>query len=99
MERKMVLRFFTLKRINPQDIHTKLLSMYEPNAFALLTMYKWHQRFADERTEFCNDPRPGRPLHCDLADTLDTMLQECYFTSCKKLCVRFRIGRLRACAF
>jgi hypothetical protein len=91
IEQRTVVRFFTLKRLNPEDIHTELLWVSGPNIFALLMVYKWHQRFVNGRTELCNDSWSGRPLRNDLAQALSAMLQECSFASCKKLCVHFRI--------
>jgi hypothetical protein len=43
--------------------------------------------------ELCDDPQSGRPLRNDLAQALSAMLQESLFTSCKRLCVNFRIGK------
>jgi hypothetical protein len=96
MEQKTVVRFFTLKRLNFEDIHTELLSMYGINILVLLTVYKWHQRFVNRRTELCDDPRPGRPLRNYLVQALSAMLQECPFTPYKRLCVHFRI-RMDTC--
>jgi hypothetical protein len=86
-------RFFTLKRFNPEDIHMELLLLYEPNILALSTVYKWHQRFINGRTKFYDNPRSRRPSHNDLAQALSALLQQCPFTSCKRLCVHFRIGK------
>jgi hypothetical protein len=66
MESKAVVRFFALKRLNPEDIHTELLSVYEPDTFALLIVYKRHYHFVNGRTELCDDSRSGRCLRNDL---------------------------------
>jgi hypothetical protein len=74
MEQRTVMRFFTLKKFNLEDIHTEFLSMYGPNALAFSTVYKWNQRFVDGRTEICDDLRSRRSLSHDLAEALNTML-------------------------
>jgi hypothetical protein len=40
MEQRTVVRFFTFKKLNFEDIHTELLLMYVINTIALFTMYK-----------------------------------------------------------
>jgi hypothetical protein len=45
------------------------------------------------RTELFDNTGSGRPLQNDLGDALRGMLQEFSFTSCKRLCVHFRIAK------
>jgi hypothetical protein len=80
MEQRVVVRFFTLKRLNPQDIHTELFSVYGSNVFVLSMIYKRHQLFADWRTELCDDPRSRGFLHGDLAEVLGVMFRKCPLT-------------------
>jgi hypothetical protein len=40
MEQRAVVRFFTLKRLNPKDFQTELLSVSGHNALALSTIDK-----------------------------------------------------------
>jgi hypothetical protein len=51
-----VARFFTLKKLNPEDIQAEFISRYGPNRLALSTLYKCHKRFIDGRIEPCDDP-------------------------------------------
>jgi hypothetical protein len=44
------------------------------------------------RTEPFDNPRSGRPPQNDLADALRAMIQEFPFTSCRHLCIHFRIA-------
>jgi hypothetical protein len=92
MEPRAVARFFTLKGMSPTDIHTGLEFVYMSEALCLCTIYKCHECFVQERTELCDDPPPGRPLQNDLADTRLAMIQEFSFTSCKRLCIQFRVA-------
>jgi hypothetical protein len=45
-------------------------------ALCLCTVYKWHERFMQGRTELFDNPRSKRPLQNDLADALRVMIQE-----------------------
>jgi hypothetical protein len=38
MEQRAMVRFFTLKRLNPEDIHAEFLSVNESNTLALSTV-------------------------------------------------------------
>jgi transposase len=93
MEQRSVVRFFTLKGLSSRDIYTELESMYMDEALCLCTVYKWHRRFMQGRTELFDDPRSAQSLQNNLADALRVMIQEFPFTSCKRLCIRFRLGK------
>jgi transposase len=67
MEQRVVLRFLTLKELNPQQIHSELESVYHEDALSLPTIYKWHARFRDGRPGLSNDLRSGRPRNSDSA--------------------------------
>jgi hypothetical protein len=88
-----VVHFVTLEGLTPGDIHAELVSVYGADVLVLHTLYKWHKRFAQGKTEFFNDPRSGRLLQNDLAEAVRTMLQECHFTSCKRPCAHFRLAK------
>jgi hypothetical protein len=92
VEQRAVVGFFTLKGLNPKDIHTELESVHMAEALCLRTIYKWHKHFIQGRTELLDDPRSGRPLRNDRADTLRAMIQEFPFTSCNSLCTNFRLA-------
>jgi transposase len=94
MEQRAVLRFFTLKGLNPQQIYSELESVYHEDALALPTIYKWHVRFRDGRTELSDDPRSDRPRRSDLAEVISSMLEERPFLSCKLLARHFRIAKV-----
>jgi hypothetical protein len=93
MEQRTVVRFFILKGLSPKDIYTELESVYIDKALCLPTVYKWHKRFMQRRTELFDDTRSGRPLQNDLVDALRAMIQEFPFTSCKGLCTYFRLAK------
>jgi transposase len=93
MEQRAVVRFVTLKSLSLKDIYTELESVYMDQALCLHTVYKWHERFMQGRTELFDDPRSGRPLQNDLADAFCAMIQEFPFTSCKFLCIHFRLAK------
>jgi transposase len=92
MEQRAVLRFLTLKELNPRQIHSELESVHHEDALAMPTIYKWHARFRDGKTELSDDPRSGRPRRSDLAEAISSMLEERPFLSCKLLARHFRIG-------
>jgi hypothetical protein len=48
--------FFTLKGLSPKDIHTELESVYRDETLCVCTVYKWHKRFMQGRTELFDDP-------------------------------------------
>jgi transposase len=91
MEQRAVLRFLSLKGLNPQQIHSELEPVYHEDALALPTIYKWHARFHDGRTELSDEPRSGRPRKSNLAEASFRMLKERAFLSCKLLAQHFRI--------
>jgi hypothetical protein len=51
MEQRTVVRFLTLKGLNPQQIRSELESVYDEDALALPTIWKLHTRFRDGKTE------------------------------------------------
>jgi histone-lysine N-methyltransferase SETMAR len=67
--------------------------VYDEDALAMPTIYKWHARFRDGRTELFDDPRSGRPRRSDLAEAISSMLEERPFLSCKLLARHFRIAK------
>jgi hypothetical protein len=93
MEQRAVSRFFALKRLSPKDIHTELESMYMDEVLCLRTVYKWHERFMQERTKLFHDPLSGRHLENDIADALRAMIQEFPFTSFNCLCTHLRLAK------
>jgi histone-lysine N-methyltransferase SETMAR len=93
MEQRAVVRFLTLKWLNPQQIYSELESVYHEDALAMPTVYKWHARFRDGRTELSDDPRSGRPRKSDLAEAIFSMLEERPFSSCKCLARHFRVAK------
>jgi hypothetical protein len=88
------MRFFFLKGLNPGNIYAEFISVYGIDALVLQTLYKWHKRFAQGRTELFDDPQSGRPLQNDLAEAIRIMLQECPFTSYKRLYARLKLPRV-----
>jgi hypothetical protein len=60
MEQRALIRFFTLKGQNSEDIHTQPESVCVDEAPCIRTVYKWHKRFANGRRELFEDPRSGR---------------------------------------
>jgi transposase len=93
MEQRTVLRFLTLKGLNPQHIRSELKSVYHEDAFARPTISKWHARFRDRRTELSDDPRSDRPRKSDSAEVIFSMLDERPFLSCTLLARQFRIAK------
>jgi hypothetical protein len=93
MEQSAVLRFLRLKGLNPQQIYSELESVYHEDALAMPTIYKWHARFCDGRTELSDDPKSGMPRRRDLAEAFSVMLEERPFLSCKLLARHFRIAK------
>jgi hypothetical protein len=93
VEQRVVIRFFTLKGSSPRDIHPELESVYGDEALCLRAVYKWYERFLQGRMELFDNPRCGRPVQNDLGDAFHGVLQEFPFTSCKSLCVYFRIAK------
>jgi hypothetical protein len=45
MEQRVVIRFFTLKRVKARAIRTELESVDGPETFARLIVKKWQRRF------------------------------------------------------
>jgi transposase len=94
MEQRVLLRFLTLRGLNPQQILSELESVYHEDALALPMIYKWHARFHDGSTELSDDPRSGKPRRNDLAEAISSMLEERPFLSCKLLARHFRIAKV-----
>jgi transposase len=69
-----VVRFLILKGLSSRDIHTELESVYMDESLGLCTVYKWHGRFMQGRTELFDGPRFGRSPQNDLADALRVMI-------------------------
>jgi hypothetical protein len=94
MEQRAVVRFFILKGLSPRDIHTEFKSVYGDEALCFRAVYKWHKHFMQWKMKLFDNPRSGRPLQNHLADALLAMIQEFPFTSCKRLCIYFRIAMI-----
>jgi hypothetical protein len=92
IRQRAVVHFFTLKGLNPKDIYTELESVYMNESLYLRTVYKWHKRFMQGRTELFDDSQSGRPLQNDLVNALRAMIQEFPFTSHKRLYAHFRLA-------
>jgi transposase len=92
-EQRAVFRFLTLKGLNPQQILSELESVYREDALALPTIYKWHARFRDRRTELSDDPRSGRPRKSDSAEAIFSMLEPRPFLSYSLLARHFGIAK------
>jgi histone-lysine N-methyltransferase SETMAR len=93
MERRAVIRFFTLKGVSSRAITAELEPVYAGDALVLPTIKKWRKHFTQKRTSLCDYPRSGRPLTNDPAEAIASMLKERPFLSCKVLCRDFRIAK------
>jgi hypothetical protein len=93
MEQRAVVHFFTLKGLSPKDVHTELESAYVHEGLCLRPVYRWHKPLMHGRTKRFHDPRSGRSLQNDLADSIRTMIQEFTVTLYEHLCGQFRLAR------
>jgi hypothetical protein len=93
MDQRGVIRYYTLKGTAPLRIHAKLLAVYGTGALKRSTVFKWHKRFSEGRTDLEDDPRSGRPSHDEFAEGIGAMIDECPFISCKRLAIHFRIAK------
>jgi transposase len=93
MEQRAVIRFFTLKGLGVQQIHSELESVYHKEALTFSTGYKWFARFRVGRTKLSNDPRSRRPRESDGATGISAMLEERPFVSCKLIARQFRVAK------
>jgi hypothetical protein len=84
--------FLTLKGLNPRQIRSELESVYRKDALAIPTIYKWHARFRDGRTEPSDDPRFSSRRKNDLADAISLMSDERRFVCYQVLARHFRIA-------
>ena len=50
-----------LSHKSPSECYRELYAVYELNTMRLPTLYKWHKRFRDGRTDVADDQRSGRP--------------------------------------
>jgi hypothetical protein len=91
MDQRAVIRFFTLKRLSVQQIHSELESVYHKEALTLSTGYQWSARFRVGRTKLSNDPRSSRPGKSDIATGISAMLAYRPFLSCKLIARHFRV--------
>jgi hypothetical protein len=94
IESRAVIRFFTLKGLKTRAIHIQFESVYGPAALALPTVKKWRRRLRHGRTDLFDDSRSGRLLTNDLAGAIGSTLEERPFSSCKVLCLHFRVGKV-----
>jgi transposase len=93
MEQRAVIRFFTLKGLNVQQIHSELESVYHKEALALPTVYKWSARFRIGRTTLSDEARHGRPGKSDLATGISAMLEVRPFLARKPIARHFRVAK------
>jgi hypothetical protein len=93
MEQRVVLRFLTLKDLKAKEIQMHLTSMYDNEAFQISAVKKWRACFLQERTEFGDDQRSGRPANSDLTQVIAELIRECPFISCKTFGRHLRVSK------
>jgi hypothetical protein len=71
---------------------SELESVDREDALAIPTIYKWHARSRDGRTQPSDDPRSGSRRKNDLAEAISSMGDKRPFLSCKVLARYFRIA-------
>jgi transposase len=93
MEQRMVIRFFTLKGLAVQQIHSELESVYHKEAVTLTIVYKWSARFRAGRIKLPNDRRSIRPGESDVATGIFAMLDKRPFLPCKLIARQFWVAK------
>jgi hypothetical protein len=93
MERRPLIRFFTLNGLKARVIHTEVQSVCGLEALARPTVTNWRRRFHQGRADMFDDPRSKRPLTNGFASAIGSVLEERPFSSCKVLCHRFWTGK------
>jgi hypothetical protein len=86
-------RIRRVEKWSQTSTHSEPEPAYLEDAFALLTVCKWHARFRDGKTELSDDPRSVRPGKSDLAESIPSMLKERAFSSCDLLTRHFRVAK------
>jgi hypothetical protein len=76
LEWRVIIRFFTLKRVKARAIHTELDSVHSPEALVLSTVRKCRRRLHQRRTNLFDDLRSGSSLTNDIAGAIHVILEE-----------------------
>jgi hypothetical protein len=93
MERRAAVQFLTLKKLSARDITTELKGAYGREAFSLLAVRKWRRRFVNGRITLEDGPRSGRPPRSAFCESLQVLIDETSFVSCKRMCQKLRIPK------
>ena len=58
---RAVIEFLTLENVHPQQIHNRMIVVYDENAPSYATVKRWAAEFRRGRTSLGDDSRSGRP--------------------------------------
>jgi hypothetical protein len=76
---------FYSQGLKDRAIQTEFESVYAPEAAAISTLKKWRERFHEGRTDLIDDLKSRRPVTQEFAATIQSMLTQRPFLSCKVL--------------
>jgi transposase len=93
LEQRAVAHCLTLKNLSVAEIATELQSGYGTDALKYSTISKWRLRFQDGSDELFDFARSGRPSRSDLADLIQSLLQQFPFISYKSLYHKLKVGK------
>jgi hypothetical protein len=90
-----MIRSLTLKNLSIAEIVTEFQSVYGTDALKYSTVSKWRLRFQDSSDNPFDLARSRRPCRSDLAASIQLLLQQFPFISCKVyiLCRNLNIGK------
>jgi hypothetical protein len=92
-EQREVIRYSTLKNLGVAEIATEIQNVYGRDALRYSMVSKWRLRFQDGSDDLFNLACSGRPSRSDLAASIQSLLQQFPFISCKVLCRKLKIGK------
>jgi hypothetical protein len=99
LEQRVVIRDLTLKNLSVAEIATELQSVYDADALKYSMVSKWRRRFQDVSDDLFDLARSDTPSRSDRAASIQSLLQQFPFISCKVLCLKLKIDEATCVCF
>jgi hypothetical protein len=86
MEQRAVVRFFPLKTRSAKDISSELKHVHGHEVLSPSAVKKWCNRFVKRRIDLEDDTRSRGPSQSDLCESVQALIQDSPFITCKGIC-------------
>jgi hypothetical protein len=93
MAQSAVVRFLTVNKLSARDITAELKGLYGPESLSLSAVKKWRRQFVHGKIGLKDDPRSGKRPRSDLCESLQVLVDQTFFISCKCMCQKLRIAK------